>query len=292
MHYALSTLAAVAISVMILINGELTRAYDLYAATVTIHVVGLVLVSAACALRGEKLSAARGLKWTAFLGGAVGVATTVFNNQAYGQIDVSAIVALNLVGQAGSALAIDQFALFGMKRAPMSAGKALGLLGAGAGIAYMLAGTACSPVPVGLSLLTGVTLTLNRYLNARLAARTSALVSTFYNYVVGLAVALVVWAIAGAGGASAWPTRLASPWWIYFGGAIGVLIVLQANISTRHIPAFLMTLTLFIGQLFAGVALDWSLAGALSTRNLVGGACVLAGLCVNVWMDIRRGRAG
>ncbi len=287
MHYILSALAAMMVSVMILVNGGLTAAFDLYLATVIIHIVGLLLVSAACLFKREKVFVLKGIKWTGLLGGAVGVATTMFNNQAFGKIDVSAIVALNLVGQAGSALLVDQFGLFGMKKTRMNKGKLIGLSCCVAGIAYMLSGSAFHLVAVTLSLATGVTLTLNRYINAQLASRTTPLVSTFYNYIIGLPVALIVWMLAVMMGLSAPAHALPGPAWIYLGGAMGVVIVLQANFSTPHIPAFLMTLIVFIGQIFASVLLDWGIQGTLSPANLIGGACVLAGLCLNVWMDAR-----
>lgn len=287
LHYALSALAAMATSVMILVNGELTAAYDLYLGTVIIHVVGLALISAACAAKRERMLAVKGIPPVVFLGGAIGVLTTMFNNLAYGQIDVSVIVALNLVGQAVSALIVDQFGLFGMPTSKLNSGKLLGVCFMVIGIAFMMSGAAFKPVPVILSLLTGVTLTLARYLNAQLAARTSTLVSTWYNYVVGLTVAAIVWAGACMTGTSFVPGALVPPAWIYLGGAIGVMIVLQANISTRHLSAFAMTLVLFIGQIFMGVVLDAALTHTFPMVNMVGGIFVLVGLAANMFVDAR-----
>lgn len=289
MHYLLSVLAAIAVTLMVFVNGELTAVYDLYSGVVIIHVVGLALISGVCLVRRERVLAVKGLRWTAFLGGAIGVMTTMFNNEAYGKLDVSAIVALNLLAQAITSLVVDWFGLLGMPRRPMSAGKWVGIGGSVVGAIYMMSGAAFHLLPVCLSLATGVTLALSRFVNAQLAAHTTSLVSTWYNYVVGLVVALMVYGVSIAAGQSqvhAFATN--TPWWIYLGGAIGVAVVLQANVSTRHIPALNMTLVLFVGQIFTGVVLDTWLKGALPVRNAVGGALVLGGLILNAVIDAKK----
>ena len=289
MHYILSAFSAMLIAVMILVNGVLTQTYGLYEATVIIHIVGLILITTVCLLRREKLFSVRGIRWTAFLGGAVGVLTTIFNNECYGKIDVSAIIALNLVGQAISSIIIDQFGLFGMPVSRLSKTKLLGMLFAVFGVCYMLWDTSFSFLPVLLSLLTGLTLSLNRQINAQLAGRTNSLVATFYNYAIGLPVALIACLLLSK--PFFLPTSLETPLWMYLGGAIGVVIVLQSNFSTRHVPALYMTFVIFVGQIFMGLVLDAFLTGFFPMQNLVGGICVMAGLCFNLLFKGKKVRA-
>jgi hypothetical protein len=52
--------------------------------------------------------------WFLYLGGAIGVLTTVFNNVAFARISVSSILALGLFGQSMAGLIIDQYGLLDM----------------------------------------------------------------------------------------------------------------------------------------------------------------------------------
>jgi transporter family-2 protein len=284
MYYFLSVLTAILIAVMVVVNGELTNAYDIYSATVIIHMVGLILVSGIVAYKQEKVFSVLQLPWTLLLGGAIGVATTLFNNFAFGKISVSAIVALGLLGQTVTALVIDQFGLFDMPVRKFNQGKLVGLLFSAFGVVYLLSGLVFLMLPVALSLLTGVSIVISRSINARLAEKTSAIVSTWYNYVIGLVVACIIFLIAGRMGLSI-PTKISWSLWIYWGGVIGVFVVMLSNIATPKIPAFQMTLILFAGQIFTGLVLDALLSHGFSQRNLIGGIFVMLGLSINLWFD-------
>lgn len=97
--YSFSTLLAGAlISLMMLINGELTSYYGLFFATVIIHFVGSLFAFILLKLRKEK-AFSRGLPLWLYLGGAIGAFTVYFNNFAVGKISLTSIVALGLFGQ-------------------------------------------------------------------------------------------------------------------------------------------------------------------------------------------------
>lgn len=285
MYYLLSVLSAVLIAVMVVANGELTRVYDMYSATVIIHIVGLVLVSGIVFYKKEKIFGYRHLPLSAFLGGAIGVVSTLFINHAFGRISVSAIIALILLGQSISALVVDQFGLFDMPVKTLDMGNLFGLLFTAFGILQLLSGLAFRPLPIIFSFLTGVFLLLSRNINAQLAGKTSVMVSTWYNYSVGLAVSIIVALIAGGIGLSGLPVKISPSVGIYLGGAIGVFVVALSNASTSKIPAFQMTLILFAGQMFAGIGLDVMLSQSFSKPNLVGGVFVTLGLFVNLWLE-------
>jgi transporter family-2 protein len=285
MYYSYSVLSAILIAFMVVVNGRLTGAYDIYSATVIIHIVGLVLISGIAAFKKERLFRIRGLPLTLFLGGAIGVVTTLFNNIAFGKISVSAIIALCLLGQTVSALVIDEFGLFNMPIKKFNVGNLAGLLFAVVGVIWLLSGFVFLLLPVIFSLLTGVSIVISRSVNALLAEKTSVITSTWYNYAVGLIVAWIIFSIAGSIGVSSIPTKVSANLWIYLGGAIGVFVVGLSNISTSKIPAFQMTLILFAGQMLTGLVLDILLSQAFSGRNLVGGILVTLGLYINLWLE-------
>lgn len=285
-YYLLSILTGVLIAAMVAVNGELTMDTGTYVATVIIHVVGLVFISIVCLVRREKPLAKRRLPWALYLGGVIGVGTTVFNNLAFGRISLSAIVALSLLGQSVTSLLIDQFGLFGMPRRAFRATKLSGLLFMLVGVTYMLWGTAFVAMPVIVSLLAGVSVVTSRSVNARLAERSSELVSTWFNYVVGLGVSAVVLLLIGR--AELTGLALSSRAWVYLGGVIGVFVVLLLNVLVARVSAFYMTLLSFVGQVFAGIVIDALAAQAVSQANLVGGALVAVGMALNLWLDTRQ----
>ncbi len=109
--------------------------------------------------------------------------------------------------------------------------------------------------------------------------------STVYNYIIGFSTSLIVLLIAGRGEAMFTAFTLPSNLWIYTGGILGVFTIMLLNITVTKISSFYMTLTLFIGQVFAGIIIDIVLSGSFSTNNLLGGILVALGLSLNVWFD-------
>ena len=288
MFYFLSLLTGILISVMVAVNGGLTEAYDVYPATVIIHIAGLLLISAVVIAKKDRV-VNRNIPVFLYLGGAIGVLTTVFNNMAFGQISVSAILALGLLGQSIAGLIIDQFGLFGMPKHSFTKGKLVGFVIIIGGIAYMIGQAEVLAVAaVIVSFVAGVNIVLSRSLNAKLAERTSVYTSTFYNYVVGLTgsvIALGIFiAIRGGNGAFYGVTITGHPWWIYFGGVLGVCVVFISNITAPKISAFFLSLLIFVGKIFAGIVIDYVLTGELSA-HVVGGMLVAVGLVVNLLVD-------
>ncbi len=287
MYYLLSLLVGILVAVMITVNGGLTTQYGVYAATVIIHIVGLLLIGTIVLLRREKPFQKRA-PWYLYIGGIIGVANTAGTNYAFGRISVSAILALGLFGQSVMGTLVDQFGLFRMHVHSFRAYQLPGLFLVLCGISCMLFG-AFSFLPVLAVFGTGVLLVVSRSFNARLADRTSSYVSTFFNYVCGLTAALAVFLLLGRGEVAG-GFVLSPDWWIYLGGAIGVCTVGLSMVVVTKIPALYMTLLLFIGQVFTGVALDALLDGAFSLQNFIGGVFVAIGLTLNLLFERRASR--
>jgi len=285
MFYLLSLLMGVLISAMVAFNGGLTERYGVYSATVMIHVVGLLIIIAIVCVKREKFFPKR-FPWYLYLGGAIGVLTTVFNNLSFGRISVSAILALGLLGQSLTGLAVDRYGLFGMKKYPLTKDKLLGLALIVVGIVSMI--TSFEVVAVIVSFIAGVNIVISRTLNAKLANLTSVRVSSFYNYFVGLLVAIVAFLLLGGNEITPLDTVPIQNWYIYLGGALGLAIVLLANILVVKVSAFYLTLFVFIGQVFSGVLIDMAITQTVSTRNILGGVLVAAGLCVNLIIDRKK----
>ena len=282
MYYLLSLLTGVLISVMIAFNGGLTEQYGVYSATVIIHVAGLLMTLVILAAKRE-WPFAKAQAWFLYLGGAIGVVTTVFNCLAFGRISVSSILALGLFGQSVTGLVIDQYGLLDMPRHPFKKRKILGLLLILCGIASMT--NEFDLLPVILSFATGVTIVVSRTTNARLAENTSVLSSTFFNYIIGIIVAVPVCLAFGRGEPAFTGFAFSPNIVIYLGGIAGVCVVLLSNVTVARVSAFFLSLLVFIGQVFSGLLVDMVLSQTFSPRNMIGATFVTAGLCVNLLLD-------
>ncbi len=286
MYYLLSMLTGILVSVMVAFNGGLTKQYGVYSATVIIHIAGLLLISFLLLIK-KSHSFSQKQAWYLYLGGALGVATVVFTNVAFGRISISAILALGLFGQSIMGLIVDQFGLMDMPRHPFHKSKICGILFTLAGILSMMNGF--DALAVLVSFLAGVILVISRTLNAKLADRTSMTASTFYNYLIGLIVAVPVYALLGRNELLLTTFSFSPEVYIYLGGIVGVCVVQLSNMIVAKVSGFYFSLFTFIGQVFSGILIDSLILRAFSPRILIGGILVTAGLCINLLLDRKYG---
>lgn len=288
MNYLLSFLGAACIAIMLVPNGQLTKSYDFYASTFIIHLVGLIVTTVIMWVKKEKFRLSNSIPLILYSGGLIGVGTTMFNNVAYGKITISAILALSLFAQAVTSLVIDHYGFFHMPVQKFTKGKLVGFLFTMSGIAFLLSGTGFVLLPIIMSLVTGITVVTSRSVNAELAQKSSIWASTWYNYFVGLITCGAIWVVAALLGKSSLSLSGGHPAWIYTGGLIGVVAVTILNVVTKKMSAFILTLIMFVGQLFTGVVIDFLLGVEISRTYLLGGVLTVAGLMFNLWMDHRR----
>ncbi len=280
-YYLLSLLSGILISVMIVFNGKLTAYYGVYSATVIIHIVGLILISLITFMKKSLIL--KKLKYYLFLGGALGVALTVFNNIAFSRISVSAILALELLGQSITGIVFDSFGLLGIKKRNFRKSSLFGIGLILIGIASMI--TDFDFLAVTVSFASGILLVLTQILNAQLAEKTSVSTSILFNYIIGLATAIPIFLILGRNEAMFTSFSLSPQVYIYLGGILGVSIVFISNITILKISVFYMTLFIFIGQVFSGIILDAFLTQSFPINNIIGGVFTCAGLILNLALD-------
>ena len=281
-NYLLTLFIGMMISTMVVFNGKLSDRVGAFSAVSLIHLVGLVCTSLILLYKRE-MPRTNGAPPFLFTAGTIGVGITICNNLAFGRISVSAMMALGLLGESITSLLADHFGVMGLARRPFKQHKLWGMLLNLCGILVML--TDFQLVPVLVSLLAGAGIVGNRLVNSQLARHTTTRVGVFYNYLGGFIASLFVLLLTG--------TRVdlahaaTGPVYIYLGGLFGVIIVLISNHVVRKIPSLYMTMTLFVGQVLAGVLLDMLLTQSLPLRNMLGGLFVLCGLLLNLWQDRR-----
>ncbi|MEA4972708.1 MAG: DMT family transporter [Candidatus Metalachnospira sp.] len=281
MYYLLSLLSGVLISVMLVFNGSLTAQYGVNSSTVIIHIVGLILIAIIILLKKDLKI--KKLPFYFFLGGLVGVGPTAFTNIAFGRISVSAILALELLGQSITGIIFDNFGLLGIKKRKFRKRSLLGIGLILIGIISMI--TDFDLMAVTVSFSSGILLVIAQILNAKLSEETSVCTSTFFNYIVGLAAAIPICLLLGRNEPMFTNFSFSPEILIYLGGVLGVCIVLISNITILKISVFYMTLFIFIGQIFSGIIIDAILTQSFSMPNLIGGIFTSAGLILNLVLD-------
>ncbi|MDK2808644.1 MAG: bacterial/archaeal transporter family-2 protein [Clostridiales bacterium] len=138
MYYILTWITGIIVASMIVLNGTLTAAFGAYSATILIHLIGLVLITGIVVWKRSDLRLPKELPFLYFLGGSIGVFTTVANNVSYQSMGVSAILGIGLLGQSVASVLIDQFGWFGMKRRSFARKKLIGFAFTGAGILILI----------------------------------------------------------------------------------------------------------------------------------------------------------
>lgn len=138
------------------------------------------------------------------------------------------------------------------------------------------------------SVLAGVFVVLTRIINANLAKIIGVFESTFFNYIVGLFFSLVFFFFSKESIKILEVAWLAIPLWVYLGGLLGVMVIVLSSYLTPKISSFYLTLLIFIGQLSAGMIIDYFSLNELSTGKFIGGIFVLIGLTYNLIVDEKK----
>lgn len=145
-------------------------------------------------------------------------------------------------------------------------------------------------IAIVASFLSGTSRTVSRMANAQLSERIGPFQSTFYNYVLGLICSVLALVLSREPLPVSALTTGQIPAWAYFGGVVGVLFVVLANLTAPKISAFTMTVLIFGGQIGTGIVIDVVVHQQLSIGRIVGGMLILAGLLVNLCIDQYRKR--
>jgi transporter family-2 protein len=126
------------IAVMVTFNGILAGVSGNYLSVLIVQIVGLITVSLILILKRKKVVLKGGFPFYLFLGGAIGVVMTLFNNICFKHLGVSLTLSLGLLGQSIAAVIIDNFGLLGMDTYKFKREKLIGFLLAFVGIAIMI----------------------------------------------------------------------------------------------------------------------------------------------------------
>ncbi|GAA0127201.1 DMT family transporter [Clostridium sp. CTA-19] len=136
-----------------------------------------------------------------------------------------------------------------------------------------------------LAIIGGVLTTLSMVINSSLGKRIGVLQSTLINYIVGLLCSMVVLLILGSNVELSMVEFENIPMFVFCGGIIGVVIVYTSNIIIPKIPVVYSMLLLFIGQIVAGIIIDFLINKEIEINKILGAMVVTIGILYNSKVD-------
>lgn len=132
------------------------------------------------------------------------------------------------------------------------------------------------------SILAGLTIVLNRMINAELAKKIGIFQGTLFNYITGLITSFAFLMLSSEYLQVSAFQFAGLPIWAYAGGFVGVAVIALSNYVAPRISAFYLTLIVFVAQLFTGSLIDFLMMDMFSIGKIIGGLLVLAGLAQNL----------
>ncbi|KQN70002.1 DMT family transporter [Devosia sp. BK] len=133
-------------------------------------------------------------------------------------------------------------------------------------------------LPLIAAFSAGVLVILSRQVNGRMSMSSTPMISSFWNHVVGFVVLTLIGLVVGG----LIPANIGEmPWWIFTGGAIGVVFVASGSWLITRIGAVNSTLLVIAGQMVFGVIFDL-MRGAPVTiwASALGIIMILAGMAL------------
>lgn len=281
------------------INGELATATEsgVQAALVSFGsgwiILTVILVASPAVRRGlgdvrRALGDGR-LRWWQVIGGLLGGFFVAVQSATVPIIGVAVFTVAVVAGQVSNSIVVDRWGLGPAGRQPVTAARVvsavLALTAVVIAVSDRLGGTVeGAGLPVAFALIAGLAIAVQQAINGRVgAAARNAWTAAWLNFTLGTvmlgAVLGLAWGLTEFDPGE-FPT---GPWWIYLGGAIGVLFIAAAAWVVQRLGVLLFALLTITGQLTGAVLLDvFAPAAGVSIHITLVIGVVLAGAAVAV----------
>ena len=262
-------LAGLLVAVQTRANGELGVALDygllaaLYSFASGLVVVSVVLVLHKPSRAGLKLVAdalkERSLPWWSVLGGAMGAFGVIGQGVSAGVLGVALFSTAMVMGQNLGGLIIDSKGWWGTTRIPLTPWRLFGaaIVITGVIIALDVSHSGVRPGAwlIILPLLAGLGAGYQQAVNGRVSrVALSPMTATYINFLVGTTSILVVVLVSLP--FSTLPEALPTQWWLWIGGAVGVLLIALQVWTVSIIGVLALGASLVTGLLTGSILLD------------------------------------
>lgn len=288
------------VALQTLINGELagelgTGVRAGVASAVVSFGSGLVVLTAAVALLpGPRLGVRqlrrglldRTLRPWQLMGGMVGAVLVAAQGLSVGTLGVALFTVAVVAGQTSSGLLVDRAGLGPSGVQAVTYGRVLGAVLALVAVVLSTGGRldgadALTGAGIGLALLpllAGSATSWQQAMNGRVSAVAGPVAAAWNNFVVGLALLLVLWlmSLLLPGDIETFP----GPWWAWIGGIIGVVFIASAARLVRVHGVLVLGLCSISGQVVSSLVIDAVVGTPLGSLSLAGAALTLLGVLI------------
>lgn len=283
---ALAALGGLGLAVQGRVNGQLGRQLHdgLFAALISFSVGSVLLVAALPILPAARAGVGRlrealrtrALRPWQLLGGSCGAFLVTTQGITVSFLGVAVFTVAVVAGQIVCSLPVDRAGLGPGGPQPITLPRAVGASLAVIAVIVSVSdhGTITNPGGLWWAVLpavAGLGLAWQTAINGQVrVAAANVVVPTVLNFLVGTS-ALVVAAIVDVI-IRGWPATPPDQWWLYIGGALGIVAIMTAVSAVRVIGVLLLGMSSVAGQLTGAVLLDVFVPtdGGLSTTSLIG----------------------
>ncbi|MFC7617806.1 DMT family transporter [Actinokineospora soli] len=280
-----------AVAVQTRINGQLAGGFgDGFVAALVSFGIGLVLLvpvvltaGNARAAGGRVVRALRDgeLRWWQCLGGAGGAWFVTTQGLTASVLGVAVFTVSVVAGQVVTSLFVDRAGIGPGGPVAITRGRALG-----AALAVVAVGIAVSDDvgrpdalwPALIPALGGAAMGWQQAVNGLVRVRGGSVrFATMLNFAVGTVLLFVVCAVKVA--VWGWPNPAPTEWWLYTGGAIGIVALTTAVFAVKHIGVLVLGLSAVSGQLVGSILVDLTGPG-VDGATVAGAAVTLVAVVV------------
>lgn len=240
------------------------------------------------------------MPWWQVIGGVFGGFFVGVQSVTVPLVGVAVFTVAVVAGQSSSSLIVDRAGFGPAGRQPVTTARVisavLAVIAVGIAVSDRFTGFAVAEIwPVVLALLAGFFIAFQQAINGRVGAVARHSISAaFINFTLGFmllgAVFTLLWGVSDIN-AGALP---AGPWWLYSGGAIGVIFIATAAWVVQRLGVLALALLSITGQLIGALILDIvaPTAGTSVQVTLVLGVIVAAIAVAIGSLPALRSRAG
>jgi transporter family-2 protein len=203
-----------------------------------------------------------GIRWYQCVGGFMGGLFVFCQSYAVPLAGVALWTVAVVGGQTTSGMAVDRFGIGPAGRLPVNAGRAVAAGLATVGVIVAVEGRisateAIVVLPVVLSVFAGVSLAVQAGINGRVGtASGNAFTTAWLNFTLGSVILLVLAVPEGLLGQFGAPKSVDAPWWAWWGGLLGIVVIAAGAVGVRYLGVLLQLLLMLVGQLSVAALLD------------------------------------
>lgn len=204
----------------------------------------------------------RRLAWWQLIGGVFGGFFVGVQSVTVPLIGVAVFTVAVVAGQSGSSLVVDRAGFGPAGRQPVSFARVVSAILAVLAVAVAVSDRIDSITlgaiwPVAVAVLAGALIAFQQAINGRVGAVGGQPISAaFVNFTLGFIVLGVAFGIAWAASDVDPGPLPEGPWWIYTGGAVGVIFIATAAWVVQRLGVLLFVLLSVGGQLMGALILD------------------------------------